>query len=218
MVRKFDDTTAFTNKNLSFQSPVCVSKMGVVRVQTLGNNLTLTLKQHDNAGAQIGTVAMTAANSATAGYFNETAFAKSTKCVETTFNVAGNTPGNSAVPFLIYLVVEGDEEARLDQIALNANVADANTGGNVDLVSPTSGLIKRLLVGTSVNAVADATYTLTINDGAVTDGVATVLTGTKSGVATPTANNVLAAGDAIRVAYTALGAAGTSAVSILIER
>ena len=40
----------------------------------------------------------------------------------------------------------------------------------------------------------------------------------QKGVATPTGQNVLAAGDAIRVAYTALGAAGSSAVSILIER
>ena len=74
------------------------------------------------------------------------------------------------------------------------------------------------MVGTSVNAVGNPTYTLTINGGAVTDGVATVNNGTKSGVATPSANNVLAAGDAIRVAYTALGAAGSSSVSILIER
>lgn len=218
MVRKFDDTTAFTNKDLSFQFPVCVSKIGVVRVQTLTNNLTLTLKQHDNDGAQIGTVQMSAANSAIAGYFNETAFAKSTKCVETTFNIAGNTPANSSVPFIVYLVAEGDEEARLDQIALNANIDDANANANVDFVSPTSGLIKRLLVGTSVNAVGNPTYTLTINGAAVENGVATVANGTKTGVATPTGQNILAAGDAIRVAYTVLGAAGSSAVSILIER
>lgn len=218
LVRKFDNAQGFQNKDLSFQFPVCVSKLGVVRVNKLGGNLTLTLKQHDNGGHQIGTVTMTQANSETAGYFNETLFAKTAFCVETTFNIAGNTPANSSVPFIVYLVAEGDEEARLDQIALNANIADANTIGEVDLMSPTSGLIKRLLVGTSVNAVGNPTYTLTINGGAVTDGVATVNNGTKTGVATPTGQNVLSAGDEIKVAYTALGAAGTSAVSILIER
>ena len=84
LVRKFDSATSFTNTNVSFQFPVCVTKIGVARVQTLANNLTLTLKQHDGAGTQLGTVAMTAANSGNAGYFNESAFAKTADCVETT--------------------------------------------------------------------------------------------------------------------------------------
>ena len=222
LVRKFDSATSFGNTNVSFQFPVCVSKIGVARVNTLGNNLTLTLKQHDNNGTQLGTVTMTSANSGTAGYFNEQEFAKTASCVETTFNIAGNTPAGSTVPFIVYLIAEGDESAHLDQIALNSDVANANTGAAINLVSPTSGLIKRLLVGLSADATNDCTYTLAINGTNVTGGVATIDAGAedkRSGVATPTALNAVAAGDVISVTYTADGtAASTAAVSVLIER
>lgn len=219
LVRKFDSATSFTNTNVSFQFPVCVTKIGVARVQTLANNLTLTLKQHDGAGTQLGTVAMTAANSANAGYFNETELAKTADSVETTFNVAGNTPAASTVPFIVYLIAEGDEAGHLDQIALNAEVANANTGGNVQLVSPTAGLIKRVLVGTTANATGgDVTYTTDINGTNVTDGVVTIAENTKSGSTVPSALNRVAPGDVIKVTYTALGAAGKAAISILIER
>lgn len=219
LVRKFDSATSFTNTNVSFQFPVCVTKIGVARVQTLANNLTLTLKQHDGGGTQLGTVSMTAANSGTAGYFNEQEFAKTANSVETTFNIAGNTPAGSTVPFIVYLIAEGDEAGHLDQIALNAAVADANTGANVELVAPTAGTIKRVLVGTTANATGgDVTYTTAINNVNVTDGVVTIAENTKSGIATPTALNVVAAGDVIKVTYTALGAAGKAAISILIER
>lgn len=219
LVRKFDSATSFTNTNVSFQFPVCVTKIGVARVQTLANNLTLTLKQHDGAGTQLGTVAMTAANSGTAGYFNESEFAKTADCVETTFNVAGNTPANSTVPFIVYLIAEGDEAGHLDQIVLNSEVADANADANVELVAPTAGLIKRVLVGTTANATGgDATYTTAINNVNVTDGVVTIAENTKSGSTVPSALNRVAPGDVIKVTYTALGAAGKAAISILIER
>lgn len=219
LVRKFDSATSFTNTNVSFQFPVCVTKIGVARVQTLANNLTLTLKQHDGAGTQLGTVAMTAANSANAGYFNETEFAKSADCVETTFNVAGNTPAGSTVPFIVYLIAEGDEAGHLDQIVLNSEVADANANANVELVAPTAGLIKRVLVGTTANATGGAvTYTTAINNVNVTDGVVTIAENTKSGSTIPTALNRVAPGDVIKVTYTALGAAGKAAISVLIER
>lgn len=219
LVRKFDSATSFTNTNVSFQFPVCVTKIGVARVQTLANNLTLTLKQHDGAGTQLGTVAMTAANSGTAGYFNESEFAKTADCVETTFNVAGNTPANSTVPFIVYLIAEGDEAGHLDQIVLNSEVADANANANVELVAPTAGLIKRVLVGTTANATGgDATYTTAINNVNVTDGVVTIAENTKSGSTVPSALNRVAPGDVIKVTYTALGTAGKAAISILIER
>lgn len=219
LIRKFDDATSFENTNVSFQFPVCVTKIGVARVQKLTNNLTLTLKQHDGAGTQLGTVSMTAANSETAGYFNEQEFAKTANSVETTFNIAGNKPAGSTVPFIVYLIAEGDEAGHLDQIALNAAVADANTGANVELVAPTAGTIKRVLVGTTANATGGAvTYTTAINNVNVTDGVVTIAENTKAGIATPTALNVVAAGDVIKVTYTALGAAGKAAISILIER
>lgn len=218
MVRKFDDATSFSNANVAFQTKVCVSKIGVVRLQTLGANLTLTVKQNSSTGVQIGTVAMNQANSQIPGYFNETVLAKSSTCIETTFNVSGNTPSSSSVPFLMYLVAEGDEEARLDQIVLNEAVANANTTGTISFVSPTSGLIKRLLVGTSAAATTDTTYTLKIDGNAVTDGVAKVSSGQQSGIASPTGNNSLNAGSAITVDYTALGTTGSSYVSILIER
>ena len=219
LVRKFDSATSFQNTNVSFQFPVCVTKIGVARVNTLGNNLTLTLKQHDNVGTQIGTVSMTAVNSGTAGYFNEQEFAKTSSCVETTFNVAGNSPAGSTVPFIVYLIAEGDEAGHLDQIVLNAEVADANANANVELVAPTAGLIKRVLVGTTAVATGgDATYTTAINNVNVTDGVVTIAQNTKSGSTIPTALNRVAPGDVIKVTYTALGAAGKAAISILIER
>lgn len=219
LVRKFDDATSFENTNVSFQFPVCVTKIGVARVQKLANNLTLTLKQHDGAGTQLGTVSMTAANSETAGYFNEAEFAKTADCVETTFNIAGNKPAGSTVPFIVYLIAEGDEAGHLDQIALNAEVANANTGANVELVSPTAGLIKRVLVGTTADATGgDVTYTTAINNVNVTDGVVTIAENTKSGSTVPSALNRVAPGDVIKVTYTALGTAGKAAISILIER
>ena len=219
LVRKFDSATSFTNTNVSFQFPVCVTKIGVARVQTLANNLTLTLKQHDGAGTQLGTVAMTAANSANAGYFNEAEFAKSADCVETTFNIAGNTPAGSTVPFIVYLIAEGDEAGHLDQIVLNSEVADANANANVELVAPTAGLIKRVLVGTTANATGGAvTYTTAINNVNVTDGVVTIAENTKSGSTIPSALNRVAPGDVIKVTYTALGVAGKAAISVLIER
>lgn len=219
LVRKFDDATAFTNKDVSFQLPICASKFGVVRLQTLANNLTLTLKQTSNAGTQIGTVAMTAANSANAGYFNETELGKTTDCVEATFNVAGSQPANSAVSFLMYIVADGDEAAHIDQICLNQAIANANQVNNLSFIAPTSGRIKRMYVGTSAAAAgANATYTLSIAGTPVTDGVATIAIGNKSGVAVPTALNVVNAGDEITVAGTALGAAGTCSLVILIER
>lgn len=218
LVRKFDDATAFTNKDVSFQLPVCASKLGVVRLQTLANDLTLTLKQTSNAGTQIGTVAMTAANSANAGYFNETELGKTTDCVEATFNVAGNQPAGSDVSFLMYIVADGDEAAHIDQICLNQAIANANQINNFSFVAPTSGMIKRMYVGVSADAVNATTYTLRIAGSAVTDGVATIAIGNKSGVAVPTALNVVNAGDEITVAGTALGAAGTGSLVILIER
>lgn len=218
LVRKFDDATAFTNTNVSFQLPVCASKFGIVRLQTLTNDITLTLKQTSNAGTQIGTVAMTAANSANAGYFNETELGKTTDCVEATFNVAGNQPGGSAVSFLMYIVADGDEAAHVDQICLNQAIANANQVNNLSFIAPTSGLIKRMYVGVSANAVNATTYTLSIAGTAVTGGVATIAIGDKSGVAVPTALNVVNAGDEITVAGTALGAAGTGSLVILIER
>ena len=167
----------------------------------------------------MGTVAMTAANSGTAGYFNEQEFAKTADCVETTFNIAGNTPAGSTVPFIVYLIAEGDEAGHLDQIALNAEVANANTGANVELVAPTAGLIKRVLVGTTADATGgDVTYTTAINNVNVTDGVVTIAQNTKAGSTVPTALNRVAPGDVIKVTYTALGTAGKAAISILIER
>jgi len=218
LVRKFDDATAFTNTNVSFQLPICASKFGVVRLQTLANDLTLTLKQTSNVGAQIGTVAMTAANSANAGYFNETELGKTTDCVEATFNVAGNQPAGSAVSFLMYIVADGDEAAHIDQICLNQAIANANQVNNFSFIAPTSGLIKRMYVGVSANAVNLTEYTLLIAGNVVTNGVATIAVGDRSGVAVPTALNVVNAGDEITVAGTALGAAGTGSLVILIER
>lgn len=220
MVRKFDDATGFTNKNISFQLPVCASKLGIVRLAKIANGttLTLTLKKTDNSGAQLGTVSMTADNSANAGYFNETELGKTTDCVEATFNVAGNQPVGSTVPFLMYIVADGDEAAHIDQICLNQSIVNANQVNNLSFIAPTSGLIKRMYVGVSANAVNVTNYTLSIAGTAVTNGVATIAVGERAGVAVPTALNVVNAGDEITVTGTALGTAGTGSLVILIER
>lgn len=218
MVRKFDNATDFTHNNVSFQLPVCASKLGIVRLATLGADLTLTLKKTDNNGAQLGTVSMTAANSANAGYYNETDLAKTSECVESTFNVAGNQPAGSTVPFLMYIVADGDEAAHLDNLCLNQPIANVNQVNNLSFLSPVSGLVKRIYVGLSTNAAAATTYTASIAGTAITGGVATVAIGSKSGVASPTALNVVNAGDEITVAGTASGANGTGSIAILIER
>lgn len=220
MVRKFDDATNFTNKNISFQLPVCASKLGIVRLAKIadGTTLTLTLKKTDNNGAQLGTVSMTAANSENAGYYNETDLAKTSECVESTFNVAGNQPAGSTVPFLMYIVADGDEAAHLDNLCLNQPIANVNQVNNLSFLSPVSGLVKRIYVGLSTNAAAATTYTASIAGTAITGGVATVAIGSKSGVASPTALNVVNAGDEITVAGTASGANGTGSIAILIER
>lgn len=221
MFRKFDNATSFTNKDISFQSIVCASKIGIVRLQKLVNNLTLTLKQKNNTGAELGIVNMSAENSAKAGYYNETDLGSTSRCVEKTFNVTGSAPANSSVPFLMYIVAESSEAAHVDQLCLNASVSDANDTSENPLrfVSPVNGFIKRMDVIASANADGGTkNYTLKINNSSATNGVAEIKEGAKKAYATPTGQNAVKAGDEITVEYDALGAAGKSSVSILIEK
>lgn len=219
LVRKFDDASSFTNTNVSFQSDVCASKLGIVRLATVGADVTLTLKQHDNGGAQIGTVTMTDANSADANYFNEVALANSSQCIETTFNIAGNHDVAAGVnPFLMYIVAESDASAHVDTLALTATVADANANHNEDFVAPVSGRIISIRAVTSANVANDTTFTASIDGTPVTGGVATIENGHASAVAIPTALNVVTAGQTIRIASIADGAAGSHAyIAVLIE-
>lgn len=219
LVRKFDDAQTFQNKNVSFQSPVCVTKLGIVRLATAGADVTLTLKQHDNGGTQLGTVTMSTANSANAGYFNETALANSSNCIETSFNIAGNHDVAAGhVPVIAYLVAESDASAHVDTVSLTAPVANANQVNNLSWVSPVTGRITKIYVGASANATgAASTWTASIAGTPVTGGVATIAIGSASGVATPTALNAVTAGQAITIAGTALGTVGTANVAVLIE-
>ena len=202
LVRKFDNATNFTNTNVSFQSNVCV---------------TLTIKQHDSVGTQLGTVTMSVANSADANYFNETALANSSQCVETSFNIAGNAAAGNA-PFIVFLLAESDASAHVDTVSLTAPVANANQVNNLSWISPVSGRITKIYVGASANATgADSTWTASIAGTAVTGGVATIAVGSASGVATPTDLNIVNAGQEITIAGTALGTAGTANVAVLIE-
>ena len=217
MIRKFDNATTFTNTNLSFQSRVCASKLGIVRLAPVTADLTLTLKQHDNGGTQLGTVTMSVANSADANYFNETALANSSQCVETTFNVAGNAAAGNA-PFLMYIVAESDDSAHIDQLALTATVADANANHNEDFVAPISGRITSIRAVTSANVANDTTFTASIDGTPVTGGVATIANGASSAYANPTALNAVTAGQTIRIASIADGAAGSHAyIAVVIE-
>lgn len=217
LVRKFDDATAFTNTNVSFQSNVCVSKLGIVRLAPVTADLTLTLKQHDNGGIQLGTVTMQVAASADANYFNETSLANSSQCIETSFNIAGNGAAGNA-PFIVYLLAESDASAHVDTLALTATVADANANHNEDFVAPVSGRIVSIRAVTSAAVANATTFTASINGTPVTGGVATIANGETSAVATPTALNVVTAGQTIRIASIADGAAGSHAyIAVLIE-
>ncbi|MBO5853177.1 MAG: hypothetical protein J6Q61_02775 [Bacteroidales bacterium] len=219
LLRKFDDASSFTNTNVSFQSNVCASKLGIVRLATVGADVTLALKQHDNGGTQIGTVTMTAANSADANYFNEVALANSSQCIETTFNIAGNHDVAAGVnPFLMYIVAESDASAHVDTLALTATVADANANHNEDFVAPVSGRIASIRAVTSAAVANDTTFTASIDGTPVTGGVATIENGETSAVAYPTALNVVTAGQTIRIASIADGAAGSHAyIAVLLE-
>ena len=218
LVRKFDDAQTFQNKNVSFQSPVCVTKLGIVRLATAGANVVLTLKQHDNGGTQLGTVTMTAANSANAGYFNETALAGNSKCIETSFNIAGNHDGAAGhIPVIAYLVAESDAGAHVDYLTFNPYVADANANATVSVLAPVGGVIKSMTVATSANSAGGCTYTLKIGGVNVTDGVATIADAANSATANPTALNIVAPGSVISVEYTALGAAGSASILIALE-
>lgn len=217
LVRKFDDSTTFANTDVSFQSPVCVSKLGIVRLAAVTADLVLTLKQHDHHGTQLGTVTMTAANSQHAGHFVETSLANSSQCIESSFNIEGNAAAGNA-PFIVYLLAESDASAHVDTLALTAPVANANQGNNLSWVSPASGRITKILVGASANATgAASTWTASIAGTAVTGGVATIAIGSASAVAVPTALNIVTAGQEITVVGTALGQAGTANVAVLIE-
>lgn len=219
LIRKFDDASTFSNINVSFQSDVCASKFGIVRLATVGADVTLALKQHDNGGAQLGTVTMTAANSANANYFNEVALANSSQCIETMFNIAGNHDVAAGVnPFLVYIVAESDASAHVDTLALTATVADANANHNEDFVAPVSGRIASIRAVTSANVANDTTFTASIDGTPVTGGVATIENGHASAVAYPTALNVVTAGQTIRIASIADGAAGSHAyIAVLLE-
>ena len=220
LVRKFDDATTFTNVNVSFQSPVYVRKFGIASASKFTENATLvlTLKQTDHDGTQLGTVSMTKAQADTRNYFAETVLPASNSCIEATFNVEGDAHGGN-VPFVMYLVAESDELAHTEKVLLTTEVADANTGATKTFHSPVAGKLVKLEVAATANAGAGGcTYTPTIDGNAVTNGVATIAENTKVGVAIPTANNTVPAGATIVVTYTALGAAGASAILLTIER
>ena len=217
MIRKFDNATTFTNTNLSFQSRVCASKFGIVRLAPVTADLVLTLKQTDNNGTQLGTVTMQVADSADANFFAETTLGMTGNCIESTFNVAGNAAAGNA-PFLMYIVAESDEAAHIDQVTLTATVADANANHNEDFVAPISGKITVVRAVTSAAVQNDTTFTTYINGNAVTNGVATIENGGTSAYAIPTAANMVVAGQTIRITSIADGAAGSHAyLAVVIE-
>ena len=116
---------------------------------------------------------------------------------------------NSAISTATSVLIAGAGSAAVDWALKKYDVLPADWG-------QTAVNIGKIVAGALVgSAISSKKYGFVKS---MADGVATVANGTKTGVATPTGQNVLSAGDAIRVAYTALGAAGSSAVSILIER
>jgi hypothetical protein len=109
----------------------------------------------------------------------------------------------------------------LQQEVLTFVIADATAEATYWLVSPHAGAITKIWTVTD-GAVATADITITAKIGAtgVTNGVVTIATAASAAgdvdVATPTAANVVTAGQAINFVVTGGGAGGTPRVTVSV--
>lgn len=109
--------------------------------------------------------------------------------------------------------------AELNELVLTLDIADGSAEATYYLVSPHAGTISKIWTVTD-GAVATADITITANIGAtpVTGGVVTIATaGSAAGdvdSATPSAANVVTAGQAVNFVVTGGGAGGTPRIHL----
>ncbi len=111
--------------------------------------------------------------------------------------------------------------AELNEQVLTFRIPDGSAEATYWLVSPHAGAISKIYTVTD-GAVATADITVTAKIGAtgVTNGVVTIATAASAAgdvdVATPTAANVVTAGQAINFVVTGGGAGGTPAITVSV--
>lgn len=203
LIKYIDNATTFNNQDSSFTFPVGLNRIAIVSSGTLGNNFIATVKESSNAGQQLLTLQLNAAGSQEGSIVESPALPGSIINVNTTFNIAGNTPANSAIPLRILLVGNTDSYAFHTERYYTAYFADLNAARSQSFVVPFAGTVTKV-VG-SVNGdpgAAGGTFTTTINGVAVTNGVATVPNGSAqyaNNIAIPTAQNAVPGGGTITV-------------------
>lgn len=138
-----------------------------------------------------------------------------------TLEVAGVTIDSSTLA-LNGLTASATE---LNQYSMFLDIADGSAEAVYYLLAPHAGTIKKIWTVTDgVVSTADITVTAKIGSTAVTDGVVTIATaGSAAGdidSATPSAENVVTAGQAINLTVTGGGAGGSPRihVAVVIER
>jgi len=122
-------------------------------------------------------------------------------------------------------VAVGASAAELNEYSLTLDIADGSAEGVYYLVCPHAGTIKKIYsVIDGAVSTADITITAAIAATPVTNGVVTIATAASGAgdvdVASPTAANVVTAGQAINLTVTGGGAGGSPRihVAVVIER
>lgn len=109
----------------------------------------------------------------------------------------------------------------LGEVILNVDIADGSADATYYVVSPYAGTIEKIYsVIDGVVSTADITITAKIGSTAVTNGVVTIATASSAAgdvdSATPTAENVLAAGAALNLVVAGGGSGGSPRVHVAI--
>lgn len=110
--------------------------------------------------------------------------------------------------------------AELDETILNLDIADGSADADYFLVSPHAGAISKIYsVIDGAVGTADITITASIGATTVTGGVVTIASGSAAGdvdVATPSAANVVTAGQAIKLAVAGGGSGGSPRIHVAV--
>ena len=112
--------------------------------------------------------------------------------------------------------------AELNTYVISSDIADGSADANYYVVAPHAGAIKKIWTVTDgAVGTADITVTPSIGGVDVTDGVVTIATaGSAAGdvdSATPSAANVVTAGQAIKLAVAGGGSGGSPRIHVAIE-
>jgi hypothetical protein len=111
--------------------------------------------------------------------------------------------------------------AELDETILNLDIADGSADADYYIVSPHAGAISKIYsVIDGAVGTADITITASIGATPVTGGVVTIATANSAAgdvdVATPSAANVVTAGQAIKLAVAGGGSAGSPRIHVAV--